>query len=1616
MQIIVLGMHRSGTSTVTRILNLMGAYFGPEGVATAANQENPKGFWERRDLRELTDKALRMLDSDWNRVSGFDLATLGDEQRSELEQEFRRLVERLDAHRPWVLKDPRLCLLTPIWRSALEAPLFVHVHRCPIEVARSLETRNSLPLVHGVSLWEFYTRNALAASQGAPRVLISYTHLIAKPLEAARRLYQDLVAQGVRNLRLPSKPELLAFVDEKLYRERASSRLRAQFLNSSQQELAERLDARTIFEDEEPALGISDGALSTLRLFDTSQQQQARAEEAARLADEVARSHEDRSRAAAECDALRAKVDAFEKGELGLREAVAELQRVRTESEARALRQQVDLEEREAEVATLLSVRDRLTERLRALKQERSVLRRDCESLRGEGASTHQELGSLRAERLHLDERARELEHARTQLGDELLSASRQSEERARVVNALKEENAQLREVVATASGQRDRVEERVRALETECDGLRRSAEGSGDELAALRRQSEALKADLREARGAREQLGQELEAVERERSALAQRVTELQREREELGRLRTTLEAERSDLIERGARLAECNEKLLRGQGELEIECSLLEARTTELELARGALIQERDEIERARSGLADRVAGLERKREELTRVGSELRGEREALEARCRELSEQRQQLEHRLAACERDLVRMRGWLNRLSRHVPNVLDSRRLRIGNAIGNVFCKLTGRAITPLDSAVRDALREYQAWAGPRTGRERAGGGSVPAERRVDSTEVRIQPPRPRLVPGSVAAFPPRAPGALGSRRKRVVVVAWDAAHNPLGRAYLLADVLRTDHEVELVGAIFHRYGNDVWEPLRDAPIPIRTFQGTTFPEHFHRMVAFSKEIDADVVYVSKPRLPSLELGILLKQRSGQPLILDIDDDELSFFNADRPLSLEEIKAESDDQLRWPYEGRWTRYCQSLVRHADFITVSNAELQRKFGGFVVPHARDERLFSPERFDRERLRGRFGYRPGDRVIAFIGTPRPHKGVSEIIAALQELGNPDYKLCVIGSAAEKELKATASYGNAAVQFLPNSSLRSLPDNLCIADLVCIPQDPKSPICQYQMPAKFTDALAMGIPILASDVPPLRRVAARGLANLYEGADLGRRIDEIFSNHDRFKQRALDNRRSFLAEYSYTAARKTLNETIDSALAGRRTTPPAFTDLIDLHSTRYSSSSPPRSSTPSENPGQRGTRRVSDSRPRNRRRYVDEKYNIVFFWKQNDSGIYGRRADMLAKYLAQHPRINVLVHFDAPMAYRELFSLLRDRRKLSQSRLVFANTARRMLRLQDEKRLKRRTFVHRTRGKSGSATDATHPDRPARALDAYVRFVEKTLQRHQIRTRRTVFWVWPKSFEFPQLVRHCQPDLVLADIIDDHRTWPVSAPYRERLQKNYEEILTISDVVLCNSERVKDSMERIRPGVHLVPNACEPLMDVAGSWKKPERLKRMMRPIIGYVGNLDSDRLDVELIERIARANPNWSMVLIGSTHRCAHEAVLRRYANVSILGVVPYAESVRYIASFDAAILPHLDNELTQHMNPLKLFVYCSLGVPVVSTDVGGLECFRDLVRIAGSHDEFLRKLEECVAGNQSEAERAAIRKRVLEHSWEARTREVVRLLDEAFEKR
>lgn len=237
MQIAVLGMHRSGTSLLARLLNMMGAYFAPEGVGTGANQENPKGFWERKDIRSLNDFVLNSVNCDWDRVAGFHLDKLSQDTLEVFNAKASRIVLNMDAHRPWMIKEPRLCLLFPLWRELLEMPVCVHVYRHPIEVARSLQKRNNIPLPAGLALWEKYNVDAINSMAGLPSISISHKELMRDPVSAVSGLHENLVELGVQSLHLPSDSEIKAFIDPDLHRERAPDEDLGEYLNSRQGQL-----------------------------------------------------------------------------------------------------------------------------------------------------------------------------------------------------------------------------------------------------------------------------------------------------------------------------------------------------------------------------------------------------------------------------------------------------------------------------------------------------------------------------------------------------------------------------------------------------------------------------------------------------------------------------------------------------------------------------------------------------------------------------------------------------------------------------------------------------------------------------------------------------------------------------------------------------------------------------------------------------------------------------------------------------------------------------------------------------------------------------------------------------------------------------------------------------------------------------------------------------------------------------------------------------------------------------------------------------------------------------------------------------------------------------------
>lgn len=404
-------------------------------------------------------------------------------------------------------------------------------------------------------------------------------------------------------------------------------------------------------------------------------------------------------------------------------------------------------------------------------------------------------------------------------------------------------------------------------------------------------------------------------------------------------------------------------------------------------------------------------------------------------------------------------------------------------------------------------------------------------------------------------------------------RLPKVAVVAWDVGHNPFGRAYLLAEALSRRYEVSLVGFQFPRFGDGVWPPLRDARIQPRVVPGCDFPGFQNSLAALVPRIDAEVILACKARLPAVQLGLMLKAARNRPLLVDVDDYELAFFGNRAPLA--DLSTVPPESLAVPFEETWTRYTEGLLPFADALIVSNAALAGKFGGVEVPHARDETRFDPVRFQRARARRQLGFRPWHRVVLFAGTPRPHKGVKEVLAAVKASRTRNCRLVVVGTPPDdwfaRELRRA---GGIHLRMLPDQPFEVLPELLAGADLVCLLQDSDSEISRYQLPAKVVDAAAMGIPILASRTPPLAPLIDAGVVEHADEDTLADGIDRWLGRPRRQLQRLEASRAWFLKKASYAAILPTLTKLIEQHRAAPRRIDPGALEFLAGQARRYGS----------------------------------------------------------------------------------------------------------------------------------------------------------------------------------------------------------------------------------------------------------------------------------------------------------------------------------------------------------------------------------------------------------------------------------------------------------
>lgn len=259
--------------------------------------------------------------------------------------------------------------------------------------------------------------------------------------------------------------------------------------------------------------------------------------------------------------------------------------------------------------------------------------------------------------------------------------------------------------------------------------------------------------------------------------------------------------------------------------------------------------------------------------------------------------------------------------------------------------------------------------------------------------------------------------------------------------------------------------------------------------------------------------------------------------------------------------------------------------------------------------------------------------------------------------------------------------------------------------------------------------------------------------------------------------------------------------------------------------------------------------------------------------------------------------------------------------------------------------------------------------------------------------------IIWYYtPMALEFTQ---HLKPLATIYDCMDELSAFK-GAP--SSLQLREQQLFNICDLVFTGGQSLYEAKRARHKSVHAFPSSIDSrhFQSARTITEEPIDQRNIPHPRLGFFGVID-ERFDIELLESVSSARPEWQFVMIGPVVKI-DPATLPRRENIHYPGAKTYQELPAYLSGWDVALLLFARNEATRFISPTKTPEYLAAGKPVVSTsirDVVRPYGEQGLVKIADTSDEFIKAVEEIVSA--SEGERAEWLKRVDEFlsgmSWD-----------------
>lgn len=369
---------------------------------------------------------------------------------------------------------------------------------------------------------------------------------------------------------------------------------------------------------------------------------------------------------------------------------------------------------------------------------------------------------------------------------------------------------------------------------------------------------------------------------------------------------------------------------------------------------------------------------------------------------------------------------------------------------------------------------------------------------------------------------------------------KNISLLVPDLNGGATTRAYLLAQVLqKMGHGVKLYGLVF---GERIYPPP-PADLEVFALPGGSYPQIIPHLKELLKEISGDLIYACKPCPTSLGLALIKRLQTGIPVLLDLDDWEMSWHGGDEWQYRPTIKQLARDilkpagALRNPHHPLYLQWSEKLISQADALTVDTKFLQYRFGGTYLPNGKNIELFNPENFDPATSRAKYGL-TDYRVLLFPGTARPHKGLEDVLLALDQLGEPSYRLVIVGGTEIDDgylTKLLDTWGQWIVK-LPQFPVEAMPEIVAAAHIFVVPQrENLTTIAQF--PIKLTEGMAMAKPILATqvgDIPDILGTTGY-LVPPSSPEQIATKIKEIWENLDTANSLGKQSRQRCIELYS-------------------------------------------------------------------------------------------------------------------------------------------------------------------------------------------------------------------------------------------------------------------------------------------------------------------------------------------------------------------------------------------------------------------------------------------------------------------------------------------------